>query len=88
MSLCSILIGASLKGKNTLPMGSVFFPLIVAPFKTSFFNMETEQLYRSKVGLSVKIQMYQHVFHLFEFKSVFLSLLFWRFLFISPIVPN
>ena len=30
----SILIGATFKGKNMLPMGSIFFTLIVAPFKT------------------------------------------------------
>ena len=29
--LFSILIGDTLKGKNMLPMGSIFFPLIVAP---------------------------------------------------------
>ena len=29
--LFSILNGDSLKGKNMLPMGSIFFPLIVAP---------------------------------------------------------
>ena len=33
LKLLSILIGATFKGKNILPMGSIFFPLIVAPFK-------------------------------------------------------
>ena len=28
-----ILKGASIKGKNMLPMGSIFFPLIVAPMR-------------------------------------------------------
>ena len=29
----SLLIGTTLKGKNMLPMGSIFLPLKVAPFK-------------------------------------------------------
>ena len=34
--LFSIFIGATLKGKDMLPMGSIFFPLIVAPFQMLF----------------------------------------------------
>ena len=34
--LLSILIGAIFKGKNMLPTGNIFFPLIVAPLKTWF----------------------------------------------------
>ena len=36
----SILLGATLTGKNMLPIGSIFFPLIVAPFKTCFLYLE------------------------------------------------
>ena len=32
-TLFSILIWATLKGNNMLPIESIFFPLIVAPFK-------------------------------------------------------
>ena len=41
LKILSIIIGATLKGKNMLPMGSIFFPLIVAPFKTFFLYDET-----------------------------------------------
>ena len=37
-----IQIGATFKGKNMPPpMGSIFFSLIVAPFKTGFRYVET-----------------------------------------------
>ena len=44
----SILIGATFKGKNMLPMGSIFFPLIVAPVKT-WFPLCWNILHHSKV---------------------------------------
>ena len=36
LKLFFILIGATFKVKNMLPMGSIFFPLIVAHFKMWF----------------------------------------------------
>ena len=33
-------IGATFKGKNMLPKGSIFFPLIVASFKNGFLYVE------------------------------------------------
>ena len=33
LKLFSIFIGATLKGKNTLPLENIFFPLVVTPFK-------------------------------------------------------
>ena len=41
LKLLSIIIGATFKGKNMLPMRSIFFPLIVTPFKTWFLYGET-----------------------------------------------
>ena len=35
-------IGATLKGRNMLPMWSIFFPLIVAPFKMGFSQHNTD----------------------------------------------
>ena len=55
--LFSIIIGATLNGKNVLPMGSKFFPFIVVPFKTEF-SQRGNMLYRSKVGLSIQIPVY------------------------------
>ena len=40
--LLFILIGATFKGKNMLPMGSIHFPLIVAPFKMWKVYVETK----------------------------------------------
>ena len=39
--LVPILIGATLYGKNMLPMGSILIPLIVAPFKLWLFHKKT-----------------------------------------------
>ena len=33
---------ATLKGKNRLPVGSIFFPLTVAPFQNGILNVETD----------------------------------------------
>ena len=41
IKLFTILIGATLKGKNKLPMWSIFFPLIVA----SFYSLHAGQLF-------------------------------------------
>ena len=38
--LIYIFKGATFKGKNMLPIGSIFFPLIVAHFKTGFLFVE------------------------------------------------
>ena len=53
----SILTWATLKGKNMLPMGSIFFPSKVAPFKT-WFPWYWNILCCSKVGLSIQIPTY------------------------------
>ena len=42
-----------------LYMGSIFFPLKVNKFKTSF-SQRGNKPNRSKVSLSIQIQMYQH----------------------------
>ena len=61
---------ATLKGKKMLPMGSIFFPLIVALFKTLKHTL-----------LSKKCPFIAHC--VTEFETVFCGLLFsnWHFLF-------
>ena len=61
LKLLSILIGATFKGKNMLPMGSIFFLLIVAPFMT-WLPQHCNLIYLSK-------NVYQHT------KCVFVHLL-------------
>ena len=34
-------LSVTLKGKNMLPFGSIFFPLTVAPFKTGFSQRDS-----------------------------------------------
>ena len=46
--LFSILIGATLKGKIMLPMGTIFFPLTVAPFMMWFLYIETYSIVQKK----------------------------------------
>ena len=52
LKLFSILVGATIKGKNMLPLGSIFFPLLVAPFKM-WFTGPGNRCFLSKVGLSI-----------------------------------
>ena len=74
--LFSIIIGATLKGKNMLPMGSIFFPLIVVPFKTCFYaekyyyslDTDTNTLYDVCPFIACCVT---------EFETVFLDLIFW-----------
>ena len=61
-----------------LPMGSIFFPLIVALFKTSFLNMETDSKvqelvyrYRQKCIKILRIFFPFIAYCLTEFKTVF-----------------
>ena len=41
LMLFSIPIGATLEGKNMLPMGSILFPFIVAPLRCGLLYIET-----------------------------------------------
>ena len=69
-------------------MGSIFFPLIVASFPQRW-NIPTVQ----KLIYQFRYQHTKDVFlfiicYVAEYKTVFCSLIFWRFLFILPIASN
>ena len=65
-----------------LPIGSIFFPLIVAPFKSGFFYVETYSTFQKLVFdytdtniLRVRV----HLLLIVQLNSkVFRSLKFWR----------
>ena len=92
IKLFSFLKGATLKGKNMLPIGSIFLTLIVALFKV-WFSQHGNRHYHSKLVYQYRYQNTKDVFpfiafYVSDFKTVFYDLIFWRLMFIPPIVPN
>ena len=69
-----------------LPLGTIFFPLIVAPLKCVFLNEETDSTDQKLVYR----YRYHHIkdvspfiaYCVTEFKTVFHGLIFWQVLFI------
>ena len=74
-------------------MGSIFFPLIVAPFRWGFLNIETFSTIQKLIFDNTDSNILRVYVHLFlicvtKFETVFCSLIFWQFLFLPPIAPN
>ena len=76
----SVLIGATFKERNMLPMWSIFFPLIVTHFEAWIL------LYRSKVFLTIQIHVAYTkkvcpfiAYCVTEFETVFRNFIFWHF---------
>ena len=59
----SILIGTTSKGKNKLPIGSLFFPLKVANFKMCFIYVEAYFTVQKK-GVFMDINILRVCVHL------------------------
>ena len=79
--LLSLLKRATFKGKNMLSIGSVFFSLIVAIFKTLFSLLQNIH-YRSKVGFNdTDINILRMCVHKTELQTVFHGLIFCEFCF-------
>ena len=65
-----------------LPLGSIFFSVLVDPFKT-WFPLRRNILYHSKVDFDNSEDVCSFIAYcVTEFKTVFRSLIFWQFLFL------
>ena len=75
-----------------LPMRSIFFPFIVALLRHGFIYVETYPTFQKFIFDDMDTSILRAcpfiAYCVFEFKTVFLSLIFWRFLFLPQIAPN